>query len=100
MFFVTIVLSEAFFFSKNTVIALNISLCGTTSRHSKFGVDSAKFDSMFSLSLYSLLNCWINKTIEWMKLNYLLTTIQNALYQSSEQGASLLFTCPMLTAVS
>ena len=26
--------------------------------------------------------------------------IQNALSQSSEQGASLLFTCPMLTAVS
>ena len=26
--------------------------------------------------------------------------IQNALFQSFEQGASLLFTCPMLTAVS
>ena len=26
--------------------------------------------------------------------------IQNALFQSSEQGASLLSTCPMLTAVS
>ena len=26
--------------------------------------------------------------------------IQNALFQSSEQGASLLFTCPTLTAVS
>ena len=41
-----------------------------------------------------------DKTKEWMNYKLFIELIQNALSQSSEQGASLLFTCPTLTAVS
>ena len=37
---------------------------------------------------------------EWMNYKLLIELIQNALSQSSKQGASLLFTYSMLTAVS
>ena len=40
----------------------------------------------------------INKLKKWLFYIYLLTTITKALYQSSEKGMSLLFTCPQLTA--
>ena len=39
----------------------------------------------------------INKLKKWLFYIYLLTTITKALYQSSEKGMSLLFTCPQLT---
>ena len=39
----------------------------------------------------------INKLKKWIFYIYLLTTITKALYQSSEKGMSLLFTCPQLT---
>ena len=43
---------------------------------------------------------WTDKTKEWMNYKLFIELIQNALSQSSEQGVSLLFTCPMLTAVN
>ena len=39
----------------------------------------------------------INKLEKWLFYIYLLTTITKALYQPSEKGMSLLFTCPQLT---
>ena len=39
----------------------------------------------------------INKLKKWIFYIYLLTTITKALYQSSEKGMSILFTCPQLT---
>ena len=39
----------------------------------------------------------INNLKKWLFYIYLLTTITRALYQSSEKGMSLLFTCPQLT---
>ena len=37
---------------------------------------------------------------KWLFYIYLLTTITKALYQPSEKGMSLLFTCPQLTKES
>ena len=42
----------------------------------------------------------INKLKKWLFYIYLLTTITKALYQPSEKGMSLLFTCPQLTEES
>ena len=42
----------------------------------------------------------INKLKKWLFYIYLLTTITNALYQPSEKGMFLLFTCPQLTEES
>ena len=58
---------------------------------------------MFTLLTYLLLvPCilvsHISKLKKWLFYIYLLTTITKALYQSSEEGMSLLFTCPQLTA--
>ena len=44
--------------------------------------------------------CPINKLKKWLFYIYLLTTITKALYQPSEKGMSLLFTCPQLTEES
>ena len=44
--------------------------------------------------------CHTDKAKEWMNQKLFIELIQNALSQPSEQGVSLLFTCPMLTAVS
>ena len=44
--------------------------------------------------------CHINKLKKWLFYIYLLTTITKALYQPSEKGMSLLFTCPQLTEES
>ena len=58
---------------------------------------------MFALLMYLLLvpcilvKC-INKLKKWLFYIYLLNTITKALYQSSQKGMSLLFTCPQLTA--
>ena len=57
----------------------------------------------FTLLMYLLLVPCIlvsrtNKLKKWILYIYLLTTITKALYQSSEKGMSLLFTCPQLTA--
>ena len=47
----------------------------------------------------SLYSCKSYKQVEEMLFYiYLLNTITKALYQSSEKGMSLLFTCPQLTA--
>ena len=43
-----------------------------------------------------LVSC-TNKLKKWLFYIYLLNTITKALYQSSEKGMSLLFTCPQLT---
>ena len=58
--------------------------------------------SMFALLMYLLLvPCilvsHINKLKKWLFHIYLLNTITKVLYQSSEKGMSLLFTCPELT---
>ena len=60
------------------------------------------------LSIYHIINVFIvsslyscksyNKLKKWLFYIYLLNTITKALYQSSEKGMSLLFTCPQLTA--
>ena len=42
----------------------------------------------------------INKLKKWLFYIYLLTTITKPLYQPSEKGMSLLFTCPQLTEES
>ena len=44
--------------------------------------------------------CRINKLKKWLFYICLLTTIMKALYQPSEKGMSLLFTCPQLTEES
>ena len=44
--------------------------------------------------------CHINKLKKRLFYIYLLTTITKALYQPSEKGMSLLFTCPQLTEES
>ena len=44
--------------------------------------------------------CRINKLKKWVFYIYLLTNITKALYQPSEKGMSLLFTCPQLTEES
>ena len=48
----------------------------------------------------SFMYCHINKLKKWLFYIYLLTTITKALYQPSEKGMSLLFTCPQLTEKS
>ena len=48
----------------------------------------------------SFMYCHINKLKKWLFYIYLLTTITKALYQSSEKGMSLLFTCLQLTEES
>ena len=48
----------------------------------------------------SFMNSHINKLKEWLFYIYLLTTITKALYQPSEKGKSLLFTCPQITEES
>ena len=48
----------------------------------------------------SFMYCRINKLKKWLFYIYLLTTITKALYQPSEKGMSLLFTCPQLTKES
>ena len=58
--------------------------------------------SIFALLLYfvvssCILVSHINKLKKWIFYIYLLTTITKALYQSSEKGMSILFTCPQLT---
>ena len=52
--------------------------------------------NVFVVSSCILVSC-INKLKKWLFYIYLLTTITKALYQSSEKGMSLLFTCPQLT---
>ena len=49
---------------------------------------------------YCILISHINKLKKWLFYIYLLTTITKALYQPSEKGMSLLFTCPQLTVES
>ena len=61
--------------------------------------------SMFMLLMYLLLvPCILVSRINKLKKRlfyiYLLTTITKALYQPSEKGMSLLFTCPQLTEES
>ena len=53
---------------------------------------------MFALLL--LLYCCIDEINEWIFKLDLLTTVTKALYQPSEKGMSLLFTCPQLTEES
>ena len=48
----------------------------------------------------SFMYCRINKLKKWLFYIYLLTTITKALYQPSEKGMSLFFTCPQLTEES
>ena len=45
----------------------------------------------------SLYSCEMYKQVKEMVILHLLNTITNTLYQSSEKGMSLLFTCPQLT---
>ena len=52
---------------------------------------------MYLLLVSCILVSRINKLKKWLFYIYLLTTITKALYQSSEKGMSLLFTCPQLT---
>ena len=52
--------------------------------------------NVFVVSSYILVSS-TNKLKKWIFHIYLLTTITKALYQSSEKGMSLLFTCPQLT---
>ena len=52
---------------------------------------------MYLLLVPCILVSQINKLKKWLFYIYLLTTITKALYQSSEKGMSLLFTCPQLT---
>ena len=53
---------------------------------------------MYLLLVPCILVNRINKLKKWLFYIYLLNTITKALYQSSEKGMSLLFTCPQLTA--
>ena len=53
---------------------------------------------MYLLLVPCILVSHINKLKKWILYIYLLTTITKVLYQSSEKGMSLLFTCPQLTA--
>ena len=53
---------------------------------------------MYLLLVPCILVKHINKLKKWLFYIYLLNTITKALYQSSEKGMSLLFTCPQLTA--
>ena len=53
---------------------------------------------MYLLLVPCILASHTNKLKKWILYIYLLTTITKALYQSSEKGMSLLFTCPQLTA--
>ena len=65
------------------------------------------FDIVFCFNI-CLVSCYccsfmysqINKLKKWLFYIYLLTSITKALYQSSEQSMSLLFTCPQLTEES
>ena len=52
---------------------------------------------MYLLLIPCILVSHINKLKKWLFYIDLLTTITKALYQSSEKGMSLLFTCPQLT---
>ena len=52
---------------------------------------------MYLLLVPCILVKRINKLKKWLFYIYLLNTITKALYQSSEKGMSLLFTCPQLT---
>ena len=53
---------------------------------------------MYLLLVPCILVKHINKLKKCLFYIYLLNTITKALYQSSEKGMSLLFTCPQLTA--
>ena len=53
---------------------------------------------MYLLLVPCILVSHTNKLKKWLFYIYLLNTITKALYQSSDKGMSLLFTCPQLTA--
>ena len=55
---------------------------------------------MYLLLVPCILVNHINKLKKWLFYIYLLNTITKALYQSSEKGMSLPFTCPQLTEES
>ena len=56
--------------------------------------------SRYYCNCCSFMYCRTNKLKKWLFYIYLLTTITKALYQPSEKGMSLLFTCPQLTEES